>query len=207
MMPQCRGRSPGDLRMQSIRPSPLSIKPTRSMPSFRVHACKCSVFNLFWSAEGTGPYFFFQLFVSSTNAEVLSARRAAVSSTFRSFSSGIYDSGIWMALTVIMPSFVFFLISRLPSCFGKSTLVRGTKGRSSPRSNRIDFFSMRIYKSNPTRAAIPLCSVPSRLPAPLISKSRLAMSKPDPSSESSPIACRRIMACSVMDSSLCSRYA
>ena len=45
-----------------------------------------------------------------------------------------------------------------------------------------DSFSSLQYRSYPTSAMCPLCALPSMLPAPRISRSLIAMRKPDPSS-------------------------
>mmetsp|Transcript_28162 Transcript_28162/g.39827 ORF Transcript_28162/g.39827 Transcript_28162/m.39827 type:complete len:208 (-) Transcript_28162:1548-2171(-) len=127
---QCLGRSPGDLKRQSILPFPLSTKPTRSIPRRRAQACRCIVFNFCCKRAGSGPYSCFHLFVSSTSCAELSARRAEVSCFLRSSSSDIISGGILNAW--LDPSEP--LTSILPSPPGRRIFVRGTNGRSRPRS-------------------------------------------------------------------------
>src|SRR5256885_182989 len=55
------------------------------------------------------------------------------------------------------------------------------------------------YISKPTEAIAPCCSVPSRLPAPRISRSRSAILNPWPSSCSPEMTSSRLSACSVSD--------
>mmetsp|Transcript_11449 Transcript_11449/g.26859 ORF Transcript_11449/g.26859 Transcript_11449/m.26859 type:complete len:345 (-) Transcript_11449:3032-4066(-) len=203
IMAQCLGRRPGDRRTQS----PVdSSSPTTSTPSWRRQACRCNDLRLPCSSDGRFPYFSFHEPVTSTSRWVLSARRAAPSSLDLSSSSSMYDLGM-MYEPLLPPLFSPPPVpsadhSMLPSPSGSRTLLLGTIGRSKPRSCLIDFLSILMYRSNPTRAAMPLCSVPSRLPAPRISRSRFATSNPLPSSCRSAMACSRCALCSVMKSFL-----
>src|SRR2546429_499379 len=74
-----------------------------------------------------------------------------------------------------------------------------TRDSSPDRSLPTALCSICRYISNPTDAIAPCCSVPSRLPAPRISRSRSAILKPWPSSWSPDITSSRLSAGSVRD--------
>ena len=69
------------------------------------------------------------------------------------------------------------LMQRKSTC--RATSMGG--GARRPCSRAVAVLSIWQYRSNPTAAMCPLCSVPRRFPAPRISRSRMAILKPLPS--------------------------
>ena len=67
---------------------------------------------------------------------------------------------------------------------------------SSPFNAFIAVFNSLQYKSYPTASICPCCSAPKTFPAPLISKSRIAIFIPEPNSVNSLIAFKRLVASS-----------
>ena len=80
---------------------------------------------------------------------------------------------------------------------GRSMRSSFSSGSGSPFISATDSARSRQYVSNPTAAMCPCCSAPSRLPAPRISRSRIAIWKPLPSDWCWLIAARRSCASSV----------
>src|SRR5581483_4185897 len=74
------------------------------------------------------------------------------------------------------------------------TVARSSSSISSPFSSRTVCSSSFMYISKPTASICPLCSPPSRLPAPRISRSSAATRKPLPRSLNSLIAASRFFA-------------
>ena len=96
---------------------------------------------------------------------------------------GTYVSGMIMGRSVSM----------LQSATSSFTLISCANSslNSSSFNSRIASSSSLWYVSNPKSVMNPLCSAPSRFPAPRISKSRMAILKPSPKSENSSSVCSR----------------
>ena len=78
-----------------------------------------------------------------------------------------------------------------------STEVSNCSAGASPRASFTASWSILQYRSYPTASMWPLCSAPSRFPAPRISRSRMAILNPLPRSEYSRMAASRFSATSL----------